>query len=237
MSSLDALITLGGDDLPLYYDALVQISNNQQGRTIIDNYLGERPVWGTNVLFERMKKMSKADIPSILSSLNKFIIINVEKDWDRGLQEYFLQKLIALKSYEQAYMYWKKTVGMEEKPTKSYLHDPNFSGSLSLPPFNWKIQRDSDHFAELKQGGGLYGSYAGNKQIILAYQISLLLAGNYYFETDAQWSYRQREGVFLGVYTACLCGNKLWRLKWMTNIELAVCYVGTLLSHNKDVML
>jgi hypothetical protein len=197
VSNLDILIRLGGQDLPLYYESLGQISQNIEGRDVIDSYLKNKVVWGLTFLYNRISAMDVKDIPRVSQSLSYFSSFENMSDDDRLLQGHYLKKLVRLGEFETAYTHWKKTMPQSQQDKQPAVFDPEFKGDLSLEPFNWTFSFTESFFAELDREGGLYASFAAPKKQILVQQILLLAPeGHYVMKVDADWEYQERQGVF-----------------------------------------
>ncbi len=196
--NLDILIRIGGSDLNIYYEAMTQITQRIQNRELVNNYIKKRPVWALKILFDQITIMKIEDIPNVYAALQHYSSPPHSFRDNRKLYERFLEKIILLQAYDQAYVYWAAMFPDNGNYRSSLIHDPDFKGSSAFTPFNWKFIRGQNYFAEIDQPSGMYVSYNGKQDRVLARQIIRLTPDTEYrFDVDGQWDYLNRQGTLI----------------------------------------
>ena len=195
--NIDTLIRVGGKNIPAYQNIVLQISTRDEGRVLINEYLESRPIWGKKFLENKMANMTAFDIANVSMFLSKYASSNNELELNRDLQERFLEKLVKLGAYEQAYIHWREIFPADPKFSPPLVFDGEFLGDESYAPFNWKTFRRDNFFAEINKGEGLYASFNGGSAHVLTRQVLRLRPGKtYQLQINARWTYRQRQGKF-----------------------------------------
>jgi len=208
VQNLDILLRLKGreQDFKSYQQALTSLSSNPQALKEIDHLLSQRPPWGARYLNNQMALMTAKNYLNIGHSLTTYTQKIDEKKSDKNLNAHYLNKLIRMNKFEEAYQFWEGLFGSEKPNT--LLYNTSFEKRTALPPYNWSEIDRLKYFSEIDQGGGLYASFSDNKTRTLTEQIVRLAPGSVYrMAVDAEWSYRQRQGMFFWVITCLQNGS------------------------------
>lgn len=202
IQNLDVLLKLKGEKVAIddYHNTLLFLSEDKEARDIIDQYLLKKPVWGKKFLNNRIGLMTDSNYLDVRRSLEFFTKSPSDTKGDRQLHTYFLKTLQRMQKIETAFEYWN-TLNHGSNIKKQFtVFNPKFEKRDELAPFNWREFNKSKYFSELDQDGGLYASYADNTVRVLTEQILRLMPGQVYdLKIDANWSYRQRQGMFFWV--------------------------------------
>ena len=179
-----------------YHDVMLLLSDNEVARKRINEILVDRPVWGNKYLKNRIGKMTATNSSDIGLAVQNFTQSETKAS-DTELNGLYLDALYKMGDINQAYQYWKALENKTETRSDFTIFNPTFDQRKELPPFNWRIVDGSKYFSEIDQGGGLYASYADRSSRLMTEQVLMLDQGSTYrFSVDAEWSYRQRQGMF-----------------------------------------
>ena len=204
VQNLDILLKLKGnkdlnDD---YHKTLLFLSENNEAQENIDQYLLNKPVWGRKFLTNRIGLMTERNHLDVRRSLEIFTKNSSDTKGDSQLHAYYLKTLQRMQKIDSAFEYWKALHKDTIIEPQFAVFNPKFKKRDELAPFNWSEVNKPKYFSELDQGGGLYASYGDNGVRVLTEQILKLKPGQAYnLEIDANWSYRQRQGMFFWVLT------------------------------------
>jgi hypothetical protein len=155
-------------------------------------------VWALKVLFDQINIMKVEDISNVYVALQHYSSPPHSFRDNRKLYERFLEKLIQLQAYDQAYTYWSDMFPESRHSENSLIHDPEFKDSPTFAPFNWKFIQHQDYFSEIDQSLGMYVSYNGKKDRVLTHQTVRLTPDTAYrFDLKGQWSYQDRQGTYM----------------------------------------
>ena len=204
VENLDVLLRLKGqqEHLDSYQQALTSLSPIPQAREAIDGLLSVRPPWGAKYLFNQIALMNERNFSDVSESLEIYTGSPDVNKREEKLNAAYLMKLKRMNKLEEAYRYWEELFGTQGQ--NAILYNSEFEKSPALPPFNWiEIDRPK-YFSEIDKEGGLYASFRDNEARALTEQLLRLKPGSFYrMSVDAEWSYRQRQGVFNWIIT-CL---------------------------------
>ncbi len=204
MQNLDVLLRLNGrkDQIDDYHNTLLFLSEDKEAQGVIDRYLFNKPVWGKKYLTNRIGLMTEQNYLDIRHSLEIFTQDSSDAKNDRDLHTSYLKALQRMQKIDSAFEYWKILHKDSIQTQQFTVFNPKFEKRDELAPFNWSDINKPKYFSELDQGGGLYASYGGNAVSVLTEQLLKLNPGQVYnLEIDANWSYRQRQGMFFWVLT------------------------------------
>jgi len=197
VSNSSALIQLDGSkEASLYLDMINRLSEDPEGREIVNVYLQKRPVWAPSMLRKKISQMSIGNISEVQKALSSYCLIRNNFSVDRELHERFINKLVELRAYNQAFSYWKRNLP-EGENANSLIRDSNFRGSAALLPFNWRFITGPKFSGEVHSLEGLYAFYNDSRQRILVEQtLKLHSDQSYQLRIDAEWDYQQGQGMF-----------------------------------------
>lgn len=201
--NLDILLSLKGrkEDLDEYQQTLTALTSIPDARKKINELLSARPIWGQRYLFNQIGLMTPQNFLDVEESLRSFHSAS-DKEYKDTLNASYLRRLIRLNQPEQAYSYWKFLFGDEIEDLDVSIHNSKFAKILALPPYNWSEIDKPKYFSEIDQSGGLYASYADNTVRTVTEQYLRLIPGAIYrLQVNAEWSYRQRQGMFFWMIT------------------------------------
>ena len=216
--NLNTLLSLNATDehSEAYYKALAILYTNPSGRLEIDKYLQERPDWGHRFLKNQITQMTENDFRHVEKSLKIFTakdntdpLSPKTQKFNTRLHNQYLQGLTSARKIDEAFDYWKVLFLSDEKNESDFIvNNPNFKNELSLPPFDWLEIDEAKYFSEIDYDGGLYASYNNNEANMLTEQLLRLAPGSLYkLNVDAEWTYKQRQGLFFWIVT-CLSNNQ-----------------------------
>ena len=210
MRNLDTLLKLRGESkhIKVYQDVLTIISTDPATRNIIDTYLVEGPIWGHDYLKHQIAGMTPETTQTIKNSLNIYTNSIDEENMNNELHSSYMNNLLHIKKIDEAYQYWR-SLSPELSTQGDYtVYNPNFNQRAELPPFNWSEMDEPKFFSEVDPSGGFYATFADSSVNVLTEQLLNLTPGSAYeLEVDAEWSYRQRQGMFFWTVT-CLPSNR-----------------------------
>ena len=198
IKNLTILLSLKGEKVQLddYHQALLVFSNIQPALTEINSYLIDRPIWAKRYLDSRIAQITEKNFADIGQSIQMYSG-NEFLERDKDLHTDYLAALYKIRKIDEAFEYWYNLIE-EPKPDLNYtVFNPKFERRKALPPFNWLEVDGAKYFSEIDQGNGLYVSYADPATRLMTEQVIKLDPGGLYrFNVEAEWSYRQRQGMF-----------------------------------------
>ena len=210
--NLDILLTLKNskENFASLHQALYTLSTDSIARESINGFLLNRPSWGHKYLQNQITFMTDDNIDQVDKSLNLYFENTKNNDEDYKLQKQYLLSLSSLKKIEKAFAYWKRISSYDESTDGKFtVYNPNFTKLPELAPFNWLEVDQPKYFSEIDSDGGLYASYADKQLQVLTEQILQLIPNSSYeLSVNANWTYRERQGLFFWIVT-CLNNGQI----------------------------
>ena len=224
VEKLDILMRLSGGNADIYRDVLRAISATQDGRDKIDSYLKTRVSWGRYFVLNQINALTLANKSEVAKSIESFSSGDFVLGEDRVLHENYMRRLVGLGAYEEASLHWTKLndlAGINQNAEVGAVFNGRFERLKSLPPFNWVERQQTQYYSELTDQDGLIAVFGDDKTRALTNQVIRLSAGQRYALTvDADWGYRENQGLFFWAINCLESGERLTQIELNQELKL-----------------
>lgn len=202
-------------DQAVLTEALVGVFAASAEWSALLDYIRNSPSNGRSLLARLMREpVPPADLEPVLG---------VYPDFQSG----YLSRRVREGAYEDAYRAWQTFTGLSDTARSSGVFNASFEPRSEPTPFNWYINKDR---AEFQARGGLYVTYLGTGQPLLARQVLTVRPGQYALKTQLQGRMPEAGGHLEWHVTCLPTGQTLARSKLALKTISALETVETTLT-------